>query len=65
MSETQDQCTHLNLVRVKAIGGGGLRPPQDGVFTYYCKGCHLTLYVRFTDAPPIGVTYPGAREGKP
>ena len=53
-------CDHVEIVRVVDIGGSGLRPPQDGVFTYYCKACHLTLYVRFTDAPPIVVKY-----GKP
>lgn len=50
-------CKHMNLVRVASMDGSGPRPPQDGVFTYYCKDCHLTLYVRFTDAPPIIVTH--------
>jgi hypothetical protein len=54
--DAMNDCPHMNLIRVVEIGGEGLRPPQDGVFTYYCKECHRTLYVKFTDAPPIEVT---------
>ena len=54
------ECEHMNLIRVAAIGKPGPRPPQDSVYTYYCKDCHFTLYVRFTDAPPITVSYPEA-----
>lgn len=53
-----NDCLHMNIVRVAEIGGDGPRPPSsDGVFTYYCKNCHFTLYVKFTDAPPIVVTH--------
>jgi hypothetical protein len=51
-----NDCQHMHLVRVASIGGDGPRPPQDGVFTYYCQDCHSTLYLKFTDAPPIIVT---------
>lgn len=49
-------CEHIHVTRVASFGGG-TRPPQDGVFTYYCEDCKLTLYVRFLDAPLIVVTY--------
>jgi hypothetical protein len=52
-------CEHVHLIRVEEIGGG-LRQPQDGVYTYYCQDCKTTLYLRFTDAPPVVVRY-----GKP
>lgn len=56
-----NDCQHMHLIRVVEIGGDGPRPPSaDGVFTYYCQDCHLTVYVKFTDAPPITVAY-----GKP
>ena len=54
-------CEHNHLIRVE--DGGGLRPPQDGVYTYYCLDCHLILYIRFTDAPPIIVTHGRPKEG--
>lgn len=50
-------CDHVEIVRVVEIGGKTLRHPQNGVFSYYCKTCHLTLYVQFTSAPPIRAVY--------
>ena len=53
-----NDCQHMNLVRVAEFDGTGPRPPsKDGVFTYYCKECHFTLYLKFTEAPPITVSY--------
>lgn len=51
------QCPHMHLIRVLEIGSDEPREPQNGTFTYYCQGCHLSLYVRFTDPPPVVVTY--------
>ena len=53
-----NDCEHLHIVRVAGIPpGSGPRKPQDGVYSYYCQDCHFTLYVRFTDAPPIVVIH--------